>query len=155
MSVFILFKLQLLKTTLDFAASLLGHVVGGWEVKSFIGIRWLSVTLACSYGGSVSFVINILIVKSMTSDKLDRKLNIGSMSDGFYWDFLFFLIMLSFFEFVRDIFKVFLKLFFNKNKKLSVLCVLFTRSHNIPPHRCYSTSQDAIHFYILPLFLDV
>lgn len=92
-----MFKLQLLKTTLDFAASLLEHVVGGWEVKSFIGIRWLSVTLACSYGGSVSFVINILSMKSMTSDKWDRKMNIGSMSFGFHWDF-FLLIMLSFFE---------------------------------------------------------
>lgn len=85
-----MFKPQLLKATLDFAASLLGHVVGGWEVKSFIGIRWLSVTLACSYGGSVSFVVNILVVKSMTSDKLDGKMNIGGTSDGFYWDFFFF-----------------------------------------------------------------
>lgn len=98
-----MFKLRLLKTTLDFAASLLGHMVGGWEVKSFIGIRWLSVTLACSYGGSVSFVINIFIMKSMTSDKLDSKMNIGSMTDGFYWDF-FLSIMFSVFEFVREVY---------------------------------------------------
>lgn len=102
-----MFKLRLLKTTLDFAASLLGHVVGGWEVKSFIGIRWLSVTLACSYGGSVSFVINILIVKSMTSDKLDRKMNIGSMSDGFYLDFFSFDNVI-FFEFITEIYSKYL-----------------------------------------------
>lgn len=56
----------------------------------WLGVGKLRVLLASSsflshlhtVSGSVSFVINILSMKSIISDKLDTKINIGSVTGG-------------------------------------------------------------------------